>query len=441
MNEDGDAWLKTGYAHYEAGRWDEAADAIARALARQSGDPLAWYRLGNARQEQGRQQDAAACFERAVALDPAYAQAWNNLGVSRQALGQAAAAADAYRNAVRCDPALVVAHLNLGHLLSDNAEHAAAAAAFEQAALASAGRAEHWAQAARSWRRAGADDRAGEAFRKSLAADPAHAPAYAGLAGIAAARSDYAAAEDWYRTGLERCPGDTTLRHMLGALRGETSERPPAGYVAGLFDAMAHGFDRHLVGELDYRVPEELAALVRPLLGARAGRVLDLGCGTGLLGAALARPGLELTGVDLSGEMVREAGRRGIYARLVQADLQEELQRTAPGSLLAVLATDTFIYAGDLADIVAATAAALAPGGLFAFSIEHCDGAGYRLMSSGRYAHSLAYVQALAAKAGLAERQAVAAPLRREGDAYARGWLVILERPPSPPGARATGCS
>jgi predicted TPR repeat methyltransferase len=180
---------------------------------------------------------------------------------------------------------------------------------------------------------------------------------------------------------------------------------------------------------------------VIPALRKGSRSALDLGCGTGMLGAALAGSGLSLTGVDLSGAMLREAERRGGYARLVQGDLLEQLQLAHAGALDAVLAADCFIYLGKLDDVFAATARALAPGGLFAFSLEHCDGAGYRLMPSGRYAHSLAYVQALAAETGLTERQAVAAPLRREGGAYAQGWLVILEQPPSPRGAPATGCS
>ncbi|MET0398929.1 MAG: class I SAM-dependent methyltransferase [Longimicrobiaceae bacterium] len=72
------------------------------------------------------------------------------------------------------------------------------------------------------------------------------------------------------------------------------------------YDALAARYDRHWE-----RYTRESLELFRPLLAGReAGRVLDLGCGTGALlprlgawGAGVAR----YTGVDLSAEMLRVA--------------------------------------------------------------------------------------------------------------------------------------
>jgi SAM-dependent methyltransferase len=58
--------------------------------------------------------------------------------------------------------------------------------------------------------------------------------------------------------------------------------------------------------------------VVRPLLGEGSGRLLDLGCGTGAYMGALAALGWEVTGVDISEDMLRRARERG--ANVVRAN-------------------------------------------------------------------------------------------------------------------------
>ena len=54
------------------------------------------------------------------------------------------------------------------------------------------------------------------------------------------------------------------------------------------------------------------------LLGDASGSLLDVGCGTGSYSAALAERGWDVTGVDVSADMLRRARARGV--RTVQAD-------------------------------------------------------------------------------------------------------------------------
>ena len=87
MHRSADELRADGNAHYDAQRWNDAAQAFERALALEPGSVETWYRLGNALQEQGHDQRALECFEKVVALDPAHAKAWNNAGLLRQKLG------------------------------------------------------------------------------------------------------------------------------------------------------------------------------------------------------------------------------------------------------------------------------------------------------------------------------------------------------------------
>jgi predicted TPR repeat methyltransferase len=47
---------------------------------------------------------------------------------------------------------------------------------------------------------------------------------------------------------------------------------------------------------------------------------------------------------------------------------------------------------------------------------------------SGRYAQSPSYLRSLAGRFGLGERQLARAPIRRERDGFAEGWLALFER-------------
>jgi SAM-dependent methyltransferase len=64
---------------------------------------------------------------------------------------------------------------------------------------------------------------------------------------------------------------------------------------------------------------EELEVL-RRWLGPGAGRCLDLGCGTGLAGAAAAELGWSVTGVDISADLLESARATGIEAIEAPAD-------------------------------------------------------------------------------------------------------------------------
>src|SRR5487761_307519 len=65
----------------------------------------------------------------------------------------------------------------------------------------------------------------------------------------------------------------------------------------------------------------ELGAPVLDWLAPRAGeRILDLGCGDGVLTEKITARGATVVGIDASPEMAAAAGRRGLDARLLAAE-------------------------------------------------------------------------------------------------------------------------
>ena len=161
--------------------------------------------------------------------------------------------------------------------------------------------------------------------------------------------------------------------------------------------------------------------------------MLDLGCGTGLGGAAF-RPFVDwLVGVDLSPAMIAQAAAKGLYDRLVAADLEDFLGRAAAdrGQYHLVLAADVFVYVNDLAPIIAAIARVLAPAGLLACTVEtHPDG-GVKLLPTLRYAHGEAYLRGVLEHArprGCASRQNFGAQRKGRAGRQPRRDRAALDR-------------
>jgi predicted TPR repeat methyltransferase len=95
--------------------------------------------------------------------------------------------------------------------------------------------------------------------------------------------------------------------------------------VKRYYDEWAAAYDRDLA-DWAYTAPD-VASRLLIRHGVDLARVLDAGCGTGLVGTALRRGGYTgtLHGVDLSPESLRRAEATGAYDRTAVADLQRGL--------------------------------------------------------------------------------------------------------------------
>jgi predicted TPR repeat methyltransferase len=280
---------------------------------------------------------------------------------------------------------------------------------------------------------------AAETLLQTVERAPAFATAWFALGAIRDNLGDRAGAIEAWRKAHDADPDDYHGARLQLARLGaqglgaeETAPPMSAVYVRRLFDQHADSFDEKLTARLDYRAPAALLVAVRDVAPAplRIGSMLDLGCGTGLAGAEF-RPYVDwLVGVDLSPNMIAKARAKGLYDRLAECDLHDFLAAEAQvqARYHLVVAADVVVYANDLAPLVAAVGRVLAPGGLFAFTVETHHGDGVVLQQTLRYAHGAAHLRNAIAAAALTLDRLAEISTRTEKGIPVPGLVAVARR-------------
>jgi predicted TPR repeat methyltransferase len=237
-------------------------------------------------------------------------------------------------------------------------------------------------------------------------------------------------AREAYQKYFEAHPEDGEIEHLLIALRDQAP--PPRASdraIQHLYKNFAASYESRMCEDLKYAGPERLQDGIRAVIGDKSGlAILDLGCGSGLMGANTRWRAASLTGIDLSPEMIELARARNIYDRLELAEITGWLDQD--GTLFdLIVSSDCLIYFGDLGTVVASAARRLKPGGLFAFSMERGNRFPFHLTDTGRYTHHPDHVREAAEKAGLAVAGLSEAFLRFEYGEDVMGLYAILRKP------------
>jgi predicted TPR repeat methyltransferase len=344
---------------------------------------------------------ALAAYDRVLALDPRNVKAW----LARADLLSHAMASDlrkhrswgdilsGYDRALALEPDCVEALLGRGYILNHQLNR-------HQDALA--------------------------AYERALALDPDRSGAWLSRGEALEKLKRPAEAIESYRQALAKGADNEIVQFALAVLGAVAAPAaPPKDFVVRLFDDYAGHFEDHLVGRLKYGVPEKLFGAMAALVPAGDIDILDLGCGTGLVGARFRPLARKLVGVDISSEMIEVAGRRKVYDDVVCGELIEFLS-TQTGAFDLVLAADVFIYIGDLAEVFRGVRKALRAGGLFGFSTEACADGDFALSATRRYSHSRSYLERLARDCGFAPELIEHIVVRQQDGVDVMGDLVIL---------------
>ncbi|MBV9063224.1 MAG: methyltransferase domain-containing protein [Alphaproteobacteria bacterium] len=262
-------------------------------------------------------------------------------------------------------------------------------------------------------------------LQRALRIDPELLEARYGLgcAWLQAGEPDKAL-EEFARIPEERAPADIGAKRAQAAYMS-AAPRANAAYVRHLFDQFSAQYDARMLGQLAYRAPgilRELAALVVPNMQGLA--ILDLGCGTGLSGLAFRALATRLDGVDLSPAMIEKARARGIYDRLVVADIEAPISDAYD----LIVAADTLVYLGDIRKVLTSACEALSSGGVFLFTVEKDAVDRFSLGPKRRWRHSEAYLRGEAQRQGLDVAALIECSPRTEAGMAVEGFAVALRK-------------
>lgn len=425
--------LQDAKAAHREGRLEHAERGYRSVLAAQQDNPDALHLLGLVAYQRGQGQQAVSLIERAIAVAPNNADFHFNLGKVHKLQGHPDLAIPCYERAHRLAPKNPGTLLNLGNCWRLRGDMRRAERCYRMALTLDHNHLAALNNMGTLCRGEGRLEEAEVFYRRALQVDETSPAVWENLAKTLTDRDRLQEAADAYRRTLKLDDSRETALHMLAAIEGRTTKGAPEAYVRGLFDDYAGRFEKHLVGDLGYSIPTLMRSWLDgecPGPGATLDKALDLGCGTGLAGVALRQKIGWLQGVDLSPKMLGEARQKAVYDELTEAEALTFLIATPTASWDLIVAADVLIYVGDLERLIPEVGRGLKPGGRFLLSVEQHDEGdeGYVLRSSGRYAHSKAYVMELAARAGLTETLCRAVPLRKNGAETLNGLLIALTR-------------
>ncbi len=318
---------------------------------------------------------------------------YNFKGAALKGLGHLDLSIDAYKKALAIKPDYAEAYYNMGNALKKH----------------------------------GRLDEAIEAYSKALTIKPDKADAYKNMGSALKEQGQLEEAIKAYNNVLAIKPDSVDVLHMVSALTGRTTNTAPRNYVESLFDRYAENFDYSLLNELEYRAPKLISNLAVHLHGEGSmGKILDLGCGTGLLGMEVKEYCSDLEGLDLSGKMLEQARNKNIYNKLSHIEIVEYLSE-AELDFDYFMSADVFVYVGDLSDVFRLIKSKNKRSARLVFSTEHTELDGFHLEQTGRYSHSKSYIESLCSKFDYSMFHFSTAPLRSEKGKFLEGGMYVLD--------------
>lgn len=423
-----DQLFSKAHAKHMQGKHEAAVKLYREILRLKPGHLDANYLLGTLYAETGQLDNAEHYLSIAVGLEPDSPYIKVNLGNIHKLLGNFASAKQCFTEAIALKNDLPQAHFGLGSVLENYENDRDQAYQAYQKALDLSPDDPFILQAIGKTLAKYGDERAFDYFSRVLLLNPDFTGIHKdiGLAALSFGRSTQAV-EHLSRAQRDD-PEDVKVRYLLCVASGKEPEAElKRRYVQTEFDAYAANFDYELTSKLEYTAPEKLLELLRKSCPAPQHfcNAVDLGCGTGLFGAVMKDYVDRLTGIDLSGEMLKQAQAKNCYDQLIEGEIVSVLN-SMDSCFDLFLVSDTIIYVGALEALFAAIKNKSSAHALLLLTTESQASGKFNLRDTGRYAHSHHYIESVAAANGFDIIASRETPLRKEGAEWIAGELFLV---------------
>lgn len=372
-------------------------------------------------------------FKRSLSINPNNWQGHFNLGNCYVKKNLTPEAMAHYKHSINLNPNNINAIQNLGLLLLDNKEFTEALPYLEKSYQTNKENQDNFEfieHLADCYLQLGDTENATKYLKLATKINPSKESAQHNLAILYLREKNHQLAAKHFSAALKLNSQNHTAKHMLDSLKQankKQTKNPPIQHITSLFDQYSGYYNSHVKEKLHYTLPEKfrkLYAKYRTTITAK--NALDLGCGTGLCGTYFRDACINLIGTDASKKMLLEARKNNCYDLLVQSNLQNNnIFKNDYFDL--IIAADMLPYFGELKNLFANlkdlliknTIPSNSNNNLFIFNIELEDPENnkkynlkhvtrkitlskkpkniyYSLQSTGRYTHTIDYIENLA---------------------------------------------
>ena len=413
------------------GDWVAAEALYRESILEDPSEAQAKHYLGFLLQQTDRLPEAFEHLTAAIALDDSHAEWHFNLGIVLSRQGRVTAAIEAFSRAIAIDPDKYFYWTNLGASFELNQEWIRAEHCYKVAAKIDPNCPDAFYLLSALCLKLERFPDARHFNYCGIIAEPADSKPkiVLGQAYYSVGRVDDAIA--LFETWLAAEPDNPVATHLLAAYRGQhTPDQCDSRYIEVTFDAFANSFEKTL-GRLKYCGPQLVGDYLSTMnISACSLKVLDLGCGTGLVGEVVESYADVLEGVDLSQAMLGGAAAKQLYHHLHKSDITNFLVASRAEYDL-ITCMDTFIYFGRLDKVFPLIFQELKANGMLIFSTEklvEANEAGYQLNVSGRYSHHHDYLTTLLDNTGFKIAKICDVTIRIESGCPIQGQFVCASR-------------
>ena len=413
--------------HYQTGRFEDAEKIAINFTKKYPKHIFAWKILSVIMWQTGRKSEGIKFSKKTVSLSPNDDESHSNLGVMLQEQGRLEESEESLINAISLNSKNPNNHYNLGVTLKKLGRLQEAILSNERAISLDSYYFKAYNNLGDIFKILGRLEEAKFNFKKVISLKPDYFQAHVNLGATLVDMESFDEATLCFKDAISLNPEHSKAKHMLAALTGKTTFTAPQEYVEDLFDDYALKFENSLVTNLEYKIPKIFTEIItKDNKENSLGSLIDLGCGTGLLGEEIKKHCHNIVGIDLSKRMLDQAKKKNIYNKLIKEDISSYLSNNY-FDFDYFISLDVFIYIGDLSDIFRLIKSRNKKRGKLAFSVENYDGESFFLEQTGRYSHSKTYIENLCEKFGYRLIKLKQLNLRKEKNRYISGALYILE--------------